>query len=695
MMCPIRDASGRVLKQTLPIVGLFAVVWLAYYPSLGHGPRADQWCYLLDTVGEHQFSTLFAHTYSYNRTRMVCPGDYHLFRPVLFALLSGEKALFGNNFALWQATGILLHCLALYLLLRLMLRLPALLSGETTPEAASPWWFRQTIMRAVSFALVLYFGLNCAVVEMVIWAHINGYLLFVVLVLGSIVLLLEGIAIGEEPRFKRVWLLGAAWCLTLLAAFTYEIGQFYAVIAGTLAAAALYRKGAARRSVIVFAVFFSILVFYRVANVLDQRAHAERAPDIEIATILQRMTSRITLAHTIRYLLYDLVQPFFPSWMSWSFTSRLVIPEAVASHWQDWKNSPMSIVSYVLLGGMIGLTLIGLRCLLVAKQKRVGLVAALLAFTLIALHLAITVVGRMNLRPGPDVLSTNSYYPYLPLLFLLLGTSAIWAFADAGRLPGWWTRLNTGLGVLMIASLLILSVVSGVKVHSINVKGRDDFGGFTRRVAKVERFIREHGGEADLSLAFTFDSCQALGTQYGVPISTILFQPYLSESPKYVVSFPDGEPALTTYEEWRASRGPSDRLCPELVAVGSSYMCYRVEGRYYGVLHWDGCYDPLRRDHAYLIEGATLEEVQRQQRPKLDMQDADIKAGRFIPPGSSVALVEEGYKGFNLIEAAGRVYAIPQGEGAFDPVKIREHGYSSSHVGASLAEVKSRIDGTS
>jgi hypothetical protein len=695
MTCPLQETSRRVLRQAIPIVGLFAVVWLAYFPSLGHGPRADQWCYLLDTVGEHQFATLFAHTYSYNRTRMVCPGDYHLFRPVLFALLSGEKALFGNNFAWWQAIGILLHCLALYLLLRLMLRIQVLVSEDPSTEPAGRGRARQTIMRALSFALVLYFGLNCAVVEMVIWAHINGYLLFVVLVLGSILLLLEGITTREELRFTRTGLLGAVWVLTLLSAFTYEIGQFYALIAGTLAAAALYRKGAARRSVILFAVFFGILVIYRMANVLDQRAHAERAPDIDIATILQRMTSFITLTHTLRYLFYDLVQPFFPSWVSWSFTSRLVIPEAVASHWHDWKNSPVPIVSYALLGGMAGLTLIGLRRLLAGERKRVGVVAVLLAFSLIALHLAITVVGRMNVRPGPDVLSTNSYYPYLPLLFLILGIFGIWAFAAFGQSPAWWTRLGNGLAVLMIGSLLILSVVSGLKVHAINLRGRDDFAGFTRRVATVERLIREHGKEADFSLAFTFDSFQALGTQYGVPISTILFQRYFTASPKYVVSFPDGEPSLMTYEEWRASRGPANRLCPELVAVGSSYMCYRFEGKYYGVLHWDGCYDPLRRDHAYLIEGATLEEVRRQQQSKLDIQEADIRDGRFIPPGSSVALVEKGYKGFNLIESAGRVYAIPQGEGAFDPVKIREHGYSSSHVGGSLAEVKSRIDGTS
>jgi hypothetical protein len=673
-------------------VGLSAAVWLAYYPSLGHGPRADQWCFLLDTVGLQDFSTLVAHTYSYNRTSIVCPGDYHLFRPVLFALLSGEKALFGNNFALWQAAGILLHCLVMYLLLRVMLRIISLTDEGTATNSGERGLSQQLRLRAVAFVLVLYFGLNCAVAEMAIWAHINGYVLFVVFGLGSILLLLEGIARWESPGRKKVWLLGAAWFLTLLSAFTYEIGQLYAVIAGAIVAAALYRRGEGRRSAVVFGVFLGILVLYRMTNFLDLRAHPERAPDINIATIWQQTASRVTLMHSGRYVLYDAVQPFFPSWVDWSFTSRLVIPETVAERWKDGGGGPMRIVFFVALGGIAGLTLIGLGRLWAAKHKRVGIIATLLAFSLFALHLTITVLGRMNLRPGPAVLSTNSYYPYMPFVFLILGVSAICAFVASRRARRW---LSNSLCALVVGGLIVLSIVSGMKVHAIDVKGRDDFAGFTRRVAWVERFNRQHGGEADFGLAFDLDSCQVIGTSYGVPITTILFKPYLnSPCPKYVIHFPDGEPSVVNYDQWQVSRSTRSSLCPELVSVGSSYNYFHVDGRYYGVLYWDGCYDPARPHYAYLIKAPTLVEARRQELEKLAEQDADVRAGRFVPPQMGIVLLEEGYKGFNLIGFAGKVSAIPQGEGAFDPDRIRAHSYSSPHVGVSTAEVKSQIERT-
>ena len=85
---------------------LFLTVAWAYFPSLGHPPRADQWAFLVDTYDEERFVPMVLGTYSYNRTREVYPGDYQLFRPGLFALLCAEKALFGHRYAFWQAFGI-------------------------------------------------------------------------------------------------------------------------------------------------------------------------------------------------------------------------------------------------------------------------------------------------------------------------------------------------------------------------------------------------------------------------------------------------------------------------------------------------------------------------------------------------------------------------------------------------------------
>src|SRR5580704_19548061 len=72
---------------------MFAFIWTAYAPSLKHVHRADQWNYLVDMIPFTGLGESLEHSYSYNRTRLVAPGDVDLFRPVLFALLATEKCL--------------------------------------------------------------------------------------------------------------------------------------------------------------------------------------------------------------------------------------------------------------------------------------------------------------------------------------------------------------------------------------------------------------------------------------------------------------------------------------------------------------------------------------------------------------------------------------------------------------------------
>ena len=125
--------GGRIWRRLGVAAILFTSIWFTYRSSLAHAPRSDQWSFLLDTIDQRGFVETFRHTYSYNRTREAGPGDYQLFRPVLFAFLSAEKALFDNNFAGWQWVGIILHFLAAYLALQVMLRIQRLVgSGATT-----------------------------------------------------------------------------------------------------------------------------------------------------------------------------------------------------------------------------------------------------------------------------------------------------------------------------------------------------------------------------------------------------------------------------------------------------------------------------------------------------------------------------------------------------------------------------------
>src|SRR5262245_58168193 len=94
----------------IALVGIFLLVLWAYATALQHPPREDQWPFLLNTIHEDHFVPLVLHTYSYNRARKLGAGDYLLFRPILFIVLSAEKALFGPRYFAWHLTGIALHC---------------------------------------------------------------------------------------------------------------------------------------------------------------------------------------------------------------------------------------------------------------------------------------------------------------------------------------------------------------------------------------------------------------------------------------------------------------------------------------------------------------------------------------------------------------------------------------------------------
>jgi len=158
----------QIRKQKWKIIiftGIAAFNIIIYYPSLFHIPRADQWCYLADTSDYEDLSSLVTRFYSYNRVRLFNPGDSILFRPIFFILLGIEKWAFGNNFIYWQLMGIILHLILVYFLLKLLLEIQSSI---------------------FAYLLVFYFSTITVNQEMIIWHHINAYILFMIFVLGAL-----------------------------------------------------------------------------------------------------------------------------------------------------------------------------------------------------------------------------------------------------------------------------------------------------------------------------------------------------------------------------------------------------------------------------------------------------------------------------------------------------------------------------
>jgi len=88
-----------------------------------------------------------------------------------------------------------------------------------------------------------------------------------------------------------------------------------------------------------------------------------------------------------------------------------------------------------------------------------------------------------------------------------------------------------------------------------------------------------------------------------------------------------------------------------------------------------------------LVDGKSMDELKR----LID----DLPSDGAPPTSSGPILLEEGYRGFNLIRYAGTIYAIPQAEGAFEIERIETDQYSRWFSGKSLDQVKSLVNQSS
>lgn len=668
-------------RHATAVAVLLLAVLVTYRPALRHPPRQDQWTFLLETSATDRFVPLVLQTYSFNRTALVSWGDYPLFRPGLFALLSLEKALFGARYACWQATGIALHCAIVLVFLRILLRLHA------AYPAGSAWAGRLRL--ALAYAVALFFAVNFAGTEMVIWHHIHGYMLFVLLVLGSWLLLLDELCDLPAPR-QRPWRLGGAFVLTLLSAFTYETGAYYAVCLGAVLALVAAGRRRLRRGLLLFALFAAVLPIFRAADWLDRLSHRHTRPDITEATVWEHARWEPTAEHAKRYLLFTLCQPFFPSCPEWSFQDRLTIPEPVQAPGRYWRADPVLFVSYAAALAAAGLALVQLARILAGGRPLAALAFLLVPVSLLALHLAIIVLGRMNLRPGPTALARNTYYAYTPFLALLVSLYYLWVRAPLPR-----PREALAVPALVLAGLVGLSLFSAHKVRAMTEQITIDMRDLRHQIDCAQRLIDRHGRDPHFAISFDPGAFNCLGNYMSVSYLEILFRRYFDhEHPTHVICR-DGETwyALSA-EEYRDRRDGEAgyRGLAAFVRPGNAYMVLRRGPHYYGV-HWqEGRFQPDRDDYCYLLEGDSVADVLSQIPAALARREPDAQAGRFIWPGTPITEMEEGYRGFTLYQVGDHVYAIPEEEGPLNRAYLLNGQYSRWYRGRSVADVQRSID---
>jgi hypothetical protein len=679
--------SRKLWIEFIPISVLFLLLWFAYYPSLGHMPRADQGNYLADTIDDTDFYSTLRHTYSYNRTRITAPGDVALFRPVLFTFLALEKALFGNNFTYWQAGGILLHFVIVCLMLRLMSYFSIYSGIQIEPYESSA--LDSFAVKLLPFVFSLYFALNFAIQEMVIWTHIHGYMLFVVFVLGALLMGFRLVAHEQLSTGKKILFASGAWCLTLLAAFTYELGQFFSLLMGFFVGAGLYKKDKLKKSFVYVSLFASIVVIYQVANLADIKLHSDQFnTDIDFKMVLKEVLDIESLQNVRRFIKFSVFQPFFPSLAEVSFGGERLRVSYRLGRVVNYKYFFSFILSVAVLSFWVFLSVTAMRTFR-STAKRASILLMVVLAGLSFFYVCLIVFGRMNMRPHPGLLNSSVYYNYLSILLFVLISYLL--FISASGLKALQHRRY--ILITFLAGLVVMALYNAQKVRHANEMIAEYYRPVRVAADEVSNFVEQKKDEKDFSIAFDLAASDPLPTWHGIPMTTVLFRQYENNfNPKYVVQIRNDNLIAQPVEEYRKLHAErKGQLFPNLVELGSSYNIFYYDGHYWGVLHDDGYYEPDRTDYAYLIKDTTVAGVKQQQGIMLARQAEDIKTGKLVPEYAA-PMRGKSYKGFTLFQAETSVYAIPEKEVPYDPDRIENNEYSRWFVGSSVEEIKRMID---
>lgn len=459
---------------------LLGIVCLVYYHSLFHAPRADQLVYLYQTVDHGGLWRLLLGTYALNR----CPpyGDELLFRPLLYAVLALERWAWGYRFLLWQATSLAVH---VAIVLSLHQHLRRVLS-RTSP---------------LPFLLALLQGVLYAGMELVVWHHIVGYLVFG-LCLVRADQALHQLRAGSSGRAPVALVL---WCA--LGALCYELGNVMAVLFALGLLWVRWRGGldrAARRRAGSLALWLLLVpLAYAAWSALDYRsrfgAGLGRPAPVGLAGLwgLASAYARVVLAWSAAIGL--------PASLHMSVGERMRSAGIVGA--ADLSGALWLGVGLVPLllsgGGAAGLIWAGRRALRAGPERVPALVLAVLA----AAYALVIVLGRSAREGVAHTLAHSPYYTYLFALLLLLVLGHVLAGAGAAAAAGG----RPGRGLLI--GLGGLCVLSAWQTWAMNAHLRYQHG--RPRLLLIEaaqQVLREHPGEPDLTLSVSpeCDGQQAL-----------------------------------------------------------------------------------------------------------------------------------------------------------------------------------------
>ncbi len=401
----------------LSVLLISFLILLVYYPSFWHVTRSDQEVYFAVTEHKQGLWDLTAGCYHLNRREFFAAGDERLFRPLLFMFLGLEKFMFGTAPMGWQIVGVLLHTAVAGCLLRLLWRL------------AAGWG---AVLAASLFALLF---VN---MEMVIWPHVNGYMIFALL---TLIALEQGYAYVVQGFHER-WRLWVIVGVLGPACFIYETANIFIVFMFIFL---IQQQGQAK----ILRWLWVIPLAYGAISLLDFIRTYHAFPSMASGQALSLMGIVMDTAKVLGFWLFG---GLFPMNLQMFFAVRnmlapMTLPLLSLQTW--WAVSPV-----IVLGG-------GYAYALSQSSKRLGTQGAflLLLAMMMTAYAAIIAVGRGSQHALDDILHQNTHYFYV---FWALAVVFLYGLIDISAMRQRWIK------IVMALMAIGLIAINGTKLYQIN-----------------------------------------------------------------------------------------------------------------------------------------------------------------------------------------------------------------------------------
>jgi len=510
---------------------LFGLSTIVFSPSFFHVAKADHLPYLIETADLDNLKDLIIYSYSYPRVRTLLSGDRTLFRPIFYNVLALQKHFFGYNFIFWQITGLFLHLIVIGLLFRILYLIK---SSQT-----------------IAFLTTLFFSLLYISADMVIWHHINPYMLCFIFVLLSqkyAIRYLQDSSSGSKNICYMLFFL-------TLACLTNELGIIacgcFLVMLLIFKKEKSYLKSPAQWLILP-------IVIYAYLSLLDYWLRFSHLPFLATDNTVSWTALISTLPwQFLSVLLSALLLPLCPSLFLIHPDERNYATFYYGNGFVEYliHHKGMVFLNVVLLLFIVGyLTFLfnkrkemfsTLRQTCKSKPAKIRLFMCLLNLFLACGYIFIFIAFRTSTK-SMTYLSSSLYQFYPLCLFLFIAIYSLGSLFTSDDSP------SKGAGKNILMLILCLGILlNAVRLYSLNQQGKALFAPWRQYMAQLTTFVNTHKHEPNFSIAFKDrEHLRPMRIRMGEGkeakdiygnLSDYLFRQYIDNTnPKYSLSYQNG-----------------------------------------------------------------------------------------------------------------------------------------------------------